>query len=223
MDEQADVAFVSAPVTYPPIPSMALSIFQATLDASGISSKVIYTMFLSMRLLGNKPIRILHNMLDLSGNGDILFAHLTDVPTPCTPEEFLSVLQPDLTDKDRECLLGHLEHAISAAEQIVEATSRKVVNMGAKILAVSSIYSQHNASLAIIKRVKELDPSITTIIGTASQISSQTSRIIGISSFGIFPSTQSTRSICGGGVPTPMRMRVNSCVFRCWITLFMPL
>lgn len=165
MDEQADVAFVSAPVTYPPIPSMALSIFQATLDASGISSKVIYTMFLSMRLLGNKAIRILHNMLDLSGNGDILFAHLTDVPTPCTPEEFLSVLQPDLTDEDRKYLLGHLKHAISAAEQIVEATSRKVVNMGAKILAVSSIYSQHNASLAIIKRVKELDPSITTIIG----------------------------------------------------------
>ena len=165
MCEQADVAFVSAPVTYPPIPSMALSIFQATLDDAGISSKVIYTMFLAMRLMGQTTINDLHSAMDLFTNSDLLFAHLTDVPTPCTSEDYLSIINRRSIDKFNAKLIDMIEHAKTAAEQIVEATARKVVNMGAKILAVSSIYSQQNASLAIMKRVKELDPSITTIIG----------------------------------------------------------
>lgn len=165
MDEQADVAFLSAPITYPPIPSMALSIFQATLDDAGISSNVIYTMFLAMRLMGKETIADLHGLMNLFSNGDILFAHLTDRPTPCTPEDYLSLIPGDNVDKYKEQLLDMLDHARSAAEQITDAAARKVINMGARILAVSSVYSQQNASLAIIRRVKELDPSITTIIG----------------------------------------------------------
>lgn len=166
-DKQSDVALLSAPITYPPIPSMALSIFQATLDDAGISSEVIYTMFLAMRLIGNEATHLLHNTMNLFSNGDLLFAHLTDVPTHITPEDYLSVIPNSsaiLGDK-RSLLLETIERAENAAGQIVEATSRRVINMGAKILAVSSIYMQQNASLAIIKRVKELDPSITTIIG----------------------------------------------------------
>ena len=165
MDEQADVAFLSAPVTYPPIPSMALSIFQATLDDAGISSRVIYTMFLAMRLMGKETIADLHGLIDLFSNGDLLFAHLTDVPTPCTAEDYLSLIKGDNVNKYRDQLLDMLEHAKAAAEQITDAAARKVINMGARILAVSSVYSQQNASLAIIRRVKELDPAITTIIG----------------------------------------------------------
>ena len=165
MDEQADVAFLSAPVTYPPIPSMALSIFQATLDEAGISSRVIYTMFLAMRLMGKETIADLHGLIDLFSNGDLLFAHLTDVPTPCTAEDYLSLIKGDNVNKYRDQLLDMLEHAKAAAEQITDAAARKVINMGARILAVSSVYSQQNASLAIIRRVKELDPAITTIIG----------------------------------------------------------
>lgn len=165
MGEQADVAFVSAPITYPPIPSMALSIFQATLDAAGISSRVVYTMYLAMRLLGNDAISDLHHAMDLFTNGELLFAHLTDIPTPCTTEDYLSIISPGVLNKNKSQLLELLDHAKAASEQITDATARKVINMGAKILAVSSVYSQQNASLAIIKRVKELDPSITTIIG----------------------------------------------------------
>ena len=165
MDEQADVAFLSAPITYPPIPSMALSIFQATLDDAGISSRVIYTMFLAMRLMGKETIADLHGLIDLFSNGDLLFAHLTDVPTPCTAEDYLSLIKGDNVNKYRDQLLDMLEHAKAAAEQITDAAARKVINMGARILAVSSVYSQQNASLAIIRRVKELDPAITTIIG----------------------------------------------------------
>lgn len=165
MDEQADVAFLSAPVTYPPIPSMALSIFQATLDDAGISSRVIYTMFLAMRLMGKETIADLHSMMNLFSNGDLLFAHLTDAPAPCSAEDYLSLMPDDYVDKYRDQLLEMLEHARTSAEQITDAAARKVVNMGSRILAVSSVYSQQNASLAIIKRVKELDPGITTIIG----------------------------------------------------------
>ena len=71
-------------------------------DAAGISSKVVYTMFLAMRLLGNETIQILHSEIDLFKTGEILFAHLTDVPTPCTPEDFLAVIRPDMSDIEKD-------------------------------------------------------------------------------------------------------------------------
>jgi hypothetical protein len=45
-------------------------------------------------------------------------------------------------DQYKEQLLGMLEHAKAAAGQLVDAAARKVINMGARILAVSSVYSQ---------------------------------------------------------------------------------
>ena len=52
-----------------------------------------------------------------------------------------------------------------AAEKCVERTAQIIVNTGAGVLAGSSIYSQQNATFAIFKRVKELNPSIKTIMG----------------------------------------------------------
>ena len=58
-----------------------------------------------------------------------------------------------------------LIQAMDAAEAIVEATAARIVHMGARVVAASSAFAQQCASLAILKRVKELDPSIVTLMG----------------------------------------------------------
>ncbi len=163
--EKAEVAFVSAPVSFPPLASISLSIFQASLDEAGISSKIIYTMFPAIYMLGEDYIYELNSFIDITKHGEVLFAHLTDANACGTLEELAAEFAPPGDDARKERLLELLKEGTQMASALVDAAARKILALGAKVVAVSSIFLQQNASLAIIKRVKELDPSISTILG----------------------------------------------------------
>ena len=165
-DEHVEVALLSAPFTFPPVPSIALSVFQSSLNCVGISSRVIYASFPMIHLTGVEAIHKILDHMDLSKNAEYLFAGLTDISDSVPLSEFIRTFtSPRLPEEKKEELTELLNHALKAAEEVVEATARKIVHMGARIVAASSIYSQQNASLAIFKRVKELDPSVYTILG----------------------------------------------------------
>lgn len=165
-DEHAEVALLSAPVTFPPIPSIALSIFRSALESAGITAKVIYCSFPTIHQLGTDTIYGLSEYMDFQKNAEYLFAGLTDVSACVSPREFIDTLSFSGTPEEKKQELTEmLSSAVRTAEVIVEAAARRILHMGARIVAASSIYSQQNASLAILRRVKELDPSIQTIIG----------------------------------------------------------
>ncbi len=163
--ESADVALLCAPFVYPPMPSIALSIFKNCLAESGISSKVIYPMFPFSHMLGADRAREISSYPYLFEMDEFLFAHLTDVENNYTPDEYLRAMAP----YEKEEKTAHIKELIvygrEKAEECVEVTAQKIIKMGAKVLAGSSIFAQQNATLAIFKRVKELDPSVTTMIG----------------------------------------------------------
>ena len=183
-DERVDVALLSAPFTFPPVPSIALSIFQSSLKRSGISSKVIYASFPMIHLAGVETLYSILDYMDLSKNAEYLFAGLTDISASVPLSEFIRTFtSPQLPEEKKEELTELLTHALKAAEEVVEATARKIVHMGARIVAASSIYSQQNASLAVFKRVKELDPSVYTILGGYN-----VSGVMGMSVLRNFPS-----------------------------------
>ena len=165
-DEHAEVALLSAPVTFPPVPSIALSIFRSALKDSGITSKVIYCSFPTIHQLGTDTIYGLSEYIDFQKNAEYLFAGLTDVSASAAPREFIDAFtSSEMPEEKKQELTVMVSQALGTAEVIVEAAARRILHMGARIVAASSIYTQQNASLAILKRVKELDPSIRTIIG----------------------------------------------------------
>lgn len=165
LPEHGDVALLCAPFMYPPMPSIALAIFKTSLSDAGISSKTIYPMFYLSHLLTAETAKEISGYPYLFGLDEFLFAHLTDVKNENTVDDYLSFMVPN-ADVSR---IGHMRELIvtgrEKSEQCVEAAAVKIVRMGAKVLAGSSIFGQHNATLAIFKRVKELDPDIVTIIG----------------------------------------------------------
>ncbi len=165
-NEKAQVALLSAPVTFPPVPSIALSIFQSALDAAGISSRVIYGVFPTIHLLTTDTIYKLSDYMDFQKNAEYFFAALTDVSSSVSARQFVDTFtSPGLPEEKKEELTELVLQGIHVAEVIVEAVARRIIHMGARIVAASSIYSQQNGSLAILKRVKELDPSIKTVLG----------------------------------------------------------
>ena len=165
-DEKADVAFLSAPFTCPPVPSIALSIFQSALDQAGISSRVIYCAFPMIHLLGTEAIYRCYEFFDFQKNAEYLFAGLTDVSACAPVRQFVEAVSfRRLSEEQMEEVTGVILSAKSAGERVVEATARRIIHMGARIVAASSIFAQQTGSLAILKRVKELDPSIITMLG----------------------------------------------------------
>ena len=165
-EEKAQVALLSAPVTFPPTPSVALSIFKSALDEAGISSKVIYAMFPTIHMIDKKAIYRISRYIPLQENAEYLFAHLTDIPGGVPIDEFVRIFTPpDLLEETVDELTELLSQTMSMAEEIVEAVALRIVSMGAGIVAASSVHRQQIASLAILKRVKDLNPSIRTILG----------------------------------------------------------
>ena len=164
-DEEVQVALLSAPIMFPPTPSAALSIFKSELGRAGISSKVIYAMFPMIQMVSEAVPKARKRMLS-AGNAEYLFAHLTDVPASVPIDALIRIFSPanmpsEAVEDAREKLLP----IMSVVEEIVEATARRIVHMGAGVVAASSAHRQQMASLAILKRVKELNPQIRTILG----------------------------------------------------------
>ena len=160
-----DVALLSAHFLFPPQPSIALSLYKARLSGAGISSRVIYPMFYLSHLIGYDTCMTIARYPEILGVAEFSFARLTGIPFHYTADDFVDGMFPPDDADDKDQVKKVIEVLTEAAELCVEETARKVVSMGAKVLAGSSIYAQQNATLAIFKRVKELDPAIRTIMG----------------------------------------------------------
>ncbi len=162
---KAEVALLSAPFTFPPSPSIALSIFKSCLSGAGISSEVLYPIFPLIRTLGMEHVKELHSFAPVKGVNEFLFANLTDVRVPYDERDFVEEIFCDRDERWRTYHAELFREYRRKAEACVEAAARRVLNLGARVVAASSIFSQQNASLAVLRRVKELDPGIATVIG----------------------------------------------------------
>lgn len=165
LPDRAEVALLCAPFTYPPIPSIALSIFKRTLHEAGIASKVIYPIFPFTQRMGVDALRRLTALPGLQGLCEFVFASLTDAPNDASARDYVAACCADRPEAEQAEIIRLIERGRACAEAIVEAAARRIVGMGARVLAASSIYAQQNASLAILRRVKALDPAVVTLMG----------------------------------------------------------
>ena len=162
--EPADVVLLSPPFVFPPLASVALSIFQKKLRNEGISSKVIYPMFLFAHLLGLEEVSLILEMRRNMIYQEYLFAGLTGVENHYEPEEAVRGLQTCSEDKV-ETYIEIIRKGCAAAEEVTKASAERIIGMNPGVLACSMIYTQVNAGLAICKQVKERNPDIKTLIG----------------------------------------------------------
>ena len=145
---QAEVALLCAPFVYPPQTSIALSLFKSRLTSSGISSKVIYPVFYMAHLLGRDLCERIIRFPENLGIMEFCFTHLTDVGNPYTVEDYVTGMIMDGFEETRQEIRELVTPGREAAEICVEETAKRIIGMGAKVLAGSSIFSQQNATLA---------------------------------------------------------------------------
>lgn len=110
--------------------------------------------------------------------GDWLFADLLFGPDAGRDRKFLAVLKQECDERrilwnrryhSFEELTGDFPLLRREAARCVEKTAEKIVESGAKsrIAGCSSTFFQRLASLALLKKIKELQPDIVTFLGGA--------------------------------------------------------
>jgi len=174
-DGDVDVCLVNMP--YSPItrPSLALGVLKACLRGTGISCSVEYANLRFADLIGMDAVRVIANSRNEDLIGEWTFSnaafphHRTDV------EETIGLAVLDHLRKDRPDKWEHLKPILDVWRGVrdltpafVDETARRVLARHPRIVGCTSTFEQNTASLALLRRVKELDPTVVTMMGGAN-------------------------------------------------------
>jgi ribosomal peptide maturation radical SAM protein 1 len=166
---QSDVCFVLMPLVSLERPSIGLGLLNANVRSAGISSSVIYGNLLFAELTGNQeyvfadfypPQYMLGEWLfsqslfpDFEGNSVENYYNLN----------FREITNPNLELREkRKNLLARLREK---ANLFIEEMAQAIVELNPRVVGCSTVFQQTNASLALFRRIKQLNPEIITLIG----------------------------------------------------------
>jgi ribosomal peptide maturation radical SAM protein 1 len=152
-------------------PSLALSTLKACLTQAGIGCAVHYANLRFAEKLGLDMPEAPY-LARLLGEWTFSKAAFPDHPG-VSAREALAVcgqqhaFMPAIGFVDRR-FVDSLERLRDYAPKFIDEIAREVLARGPRIVGCSSTFEQHCASLALLRRINELDPSVITMIGGAN-------------------------------------------------------
>lgn len=173
--ESLDVALVSMP--YPPLnqPSMALGLLVSALRGEGMAAAALYPCLDFAEEIGLDAYSFVSDSKQEYLVGEWTFAPAAfGADAPQDPGYLDRLLAQPVTRAvlARNPALGDprvlLERIRAAADPFVARIAREIVATGVRIVGCTSTFTQHVPSLALLRHVKALDPSIITMIGGAN-------------------------------------------------------
>ena len=168
-----DVCLVSMPYVEIQRPSLALSLLQGILARDGISSRVVHASVWFAEKVGARAYSTAMTTPPTFLADEWTFAGAAFPESRERDEEYLRMLAEGLRDPfvginepaDRIALLRRLREA---ATEFVDETAHRVLALGARVVGCTSTFEQHTASLALLRRIRELDPGVITMMGGAN-------------------------------------------------------
>ena len=164
------VVLVQMPYGALATPSIALGLLKAILQRDGIATRVLYPNLEfadeigpgNYEGVGREAARLL---------GEWTFAGAAFPEFNPNHEVFLNRLGQIFTPNDPVAIARMVEDLWAirrAAEAFVKRVALSIVETRPRIVACSSVFQQHCAALALLRQVRDLDPSIVTMIGGAN-------------------------------------------------------
>ena len=166
-----DVTLVCMPFAEVQRPSIALGLLQASLAPEEISCEVVYGNFDFAETIGLVAYRAMQSAPTDHLIGEWCFAGLLFPDSPLRNDEYLDMVAdvrcqgfpPDI--EQRKELLRWVR---AQAEGHVDWLARKIVAQSPRIVGCSSVFQQHCASLALLRRVRALSPDTVLLMGGAN-------------------------------------------------------
>jgi ribosomal peptide maturation radical SAM protein 1 len=183
----ADVCLVSMPYASLSRPSMALGLLRAILEADALSVSVAQADLWFAETIGLRRYEICASdspIVNLAGEWTFAGAAFADDPRREEKDaEYLRqvhVMHESSTSAQpghqpvamrrpvADALIRDLWAMRSAATLFVDEAARRVLATGARVVGCTSTFEQHVASLALLRRIRELDPDVITMLGGAN-------------------------------------------------------
>ena len=174
-----DVCLVTMPYASPTRPSMALGLLKAILAEGGITASVAYANLWFAESVGLRRYSLCASNMPivfLAGEWSFAGAAFHDDPRRAERDaEYLRQIKaasdgyPQVWSGARgEEFTNDLLALREAATAFVDEAARRVLATGARVVGCTSTFEQHVASLALLRRVRELDPGVVTLLGGAN-------------------------------------------------------
>jgi len=156
-----DVCLVQMPFVALERPSLALGLLKSNLLQNGVETQVLYANLLYAQEIGLERHRIFESSVieDLIGEWIFSTAAFPDHKSDST--RYFSCLKLPYPQ-------SLLQQARAGAPAFVDRIARRVLADRPRIVGCSSTFQQHCASLALLRRIRELDPGVITIMGGAN-------------------------------------------------------
>lgn len=165
------ICFLHMPIVTPTHPSMALSILAAECRQQNIKTNVIYG---SLRFAAHCTPKNYLSMANLlhyfTFAGEMLFKQYAGFPDTYSAKDYFNYAEKYLPQTDAALkIMSDFKEAFQKLESYVESYLDElcdiVIATGCKAVGCEITYEQRNASLAILKRIKERNPQIITMLG----------------------------------------------------------
>jgi ribosomal peptide maturation radical SAM protein 1 len=168
---QPDVILVNMPFAEVQRPSIALGLLQAALAGTPIGCAAVYANFDFAEAIGLVAYEAMQSAPTDHLLGEWCFAGLLFPECPQRDEEYLNLVlevryQTFPASLERRKELARWVRAQSTHH--IERVARRIVARGPRIVGCSSVFQQHCASLALLKRVRELSPETVLVMGGAN-------------------------------------------------------
>lgn len=171
----ADVCLVNMPYAGLSRPSIALGLLQGILERDGISSIVAPACLWFAEIVGIT----LYHLPDIGIPvtflaGEWTFAGAAFPDARETDEQYLEQLRdayPELGRRpggDEDRMIADLRQLRSAASAFIDLAAHRILDSRPLVVGCTSTFQQHVSSLALLRRIRELDPDVITMLGGAN-------------------------------------------------------
>jgi len=167
----ADICLVNMPVVAVERPSIALGLLKAELEAAGMTVAVDYANMHYAEYIGILPYREIGGIRPEDGLADWLFGAVAFPDFEPDHEAYVDALRARngiYRRVSREKVLGDLLWLRGLSLAFVDAVIDRILADRPRVVGGTSVFSQHVATLALLRRLKERAPDIVTIIGGAN-------------------------------------------------------
>lgn len=173
-----DICLISMPYEQLRLPSIGISLLVAGAKEAGLSATAIYPRFWFAERIGLAPYEAIARQIDsslllgewtFSGAAFPNFNPDYEAFSQERMHESSHILEAyhDILGKNVDIFKIFSEVRQAANSFVIEAAER-ILKYSPQIVGCSSTFQQHCASLALVRKIKELNPSIITLIGGAN-------------------------------------------------------
>jgi ribosomal peptide maturation radical SAM protein 1 len=174
-DQPAEVCLVAMPYSSLAVPSVALGLLKGILTEGGVRTVVADANLWFADAVGLGRYQFCANGIapELLP-GEWTFAGAAFDQDDALAEEYLELMgkRPwtvgDGTGATSRDPVDDLRVLRMAATEFTDTAARRVLATGARVIGCTSTFAQHVPSLALLRRVRELDPGVITLIGGAN-------------------------------------------------------